>query len=80
MYTELEDPSQELIKSPFGGRYCGHTVPRKRISLYETLVFGFYTDQNRIDDKVFQGQYEFIDASKCNKEYGDMNFNLKIFI
>jgi hypothetical protein len=64
LYTELEEPSQDLIKTPFGGRYCGRTVPRKRISMYQTLVFGFYTDQRTVDDQVFQGNYEFIDASK----------------
>ena len=64
MYTELEEPGQDLITTPFGGRYCGRTVPRKRISMYQTLVFGFYTDQKQVDDKVFQGNYEFIDASE----------------
>lgn len=63
LYTELEDPGQDLINTPFGGRYCGRTVPRKRISMYQTLVFGFYTDQKIVDDQVFQGNYEFIDAS-----------------
>ncbi|CAG2104253.1 unnamed protein product [Medioppia subpectinata] len=62
LYTELEEPSQDLITTPFGGRYCGRTVPRKRISMYQTLVFGFYTDQKQVDDRVFEGYYEFIDA------------------
>lgn len=32
--------------------------------MYRTLVFGFYSDQATVDDQIFQGQYEFIDAGK----------------
>lgn len=62
LYTEVEDLNQDLITTPFGGRYCGRTVPRKRVSLYRILVFGFYTDQTSVNEQIFRGTYEFIDA------------------
>ncbi|KAI1301505.1 Cubilin [Halotydeus destructor] len=63
IYTELDEPNQELITSPFGGRYCGRTFPKKRVSLHQSLVFGFYTDQASADEDIFQGTFEFIDSS-----------------
>lgn len=38
-------------------------MPRKRVSLHQALVFGFYTDQVSVNDDLFHGTYEFIDAS-----------------
>lgn len=40
------------------------TVPRKRVSLHQTLVFSFHTDQVSVNDKLFSGTYEFIDAGQ----------------
>ena len=56
--------SQELIATPFGGRYCGRSEPRKRVSLHRILVFSFYTDQPSVTDEIFRGSYEFIDSGK----------------
>ncbi|XP_067137712.1 tolloid-like protein 2 isoform X3 [Centruroides vittatus] len=64
LYTEVEEPSKDLITTPFGGRICGNNLPRKRISLYETLVIAFYTDEKQVTPDVFQGIYEFINASQ----------------
>lgn len=63
LYAELEEPNQKLITTAFGGRYCGRSLPRKRVSLHQALVVGFYSDQAAVDDEVFHGSYEFIDAS-----------------
>jgi len=63
LYTELEDVSQDLIMTPFGGRYCGRTVPRKRVSLHQALVFGFYSDLKEVNQETFTGTFEFLDAS-----------------
>ena len=36
LFTEIKDRNVEsLIKTPFGGRYCGKIPPRPRISLYK---------------------------------------------
>lgn len=59
---EIEDPSMELIRTPFGGRICGRNIPVSRISMYETLVIAFYTDKSRVTPEMFGGTYEFIDA------------------
>ncbi|XP_076304825.1 dorsal-ventral patterning tolloid-like protein 1 isoform X5 [Tachypleus tridentatus] len=64
LYTEIEDSATELIKTPFGGRYCGKILPQTRISLYQTLVISFYTDRNEITSDVFRGTYEFVDATQ----------------
>uniref|UniRef100_T1IVJ3 CUB domain-containing protein n=1 Tax=Strigamia maritima TaxID=126957 RepID=T1IVJ3_STRMM len=64
LYTEIDDPHSDLITTPFGGRYCGRIPPRKRISMYHVLIIGFYTDKPTVDDFVFTGMYEFIDASR----------------
>lgn len=64
LYSEVEDPVAELIKSPFGGRYCGRIYPRRRISVYRTLVISFYTDFPNDTANVFRGTYEFINASR----------------
>ncbi|GAB6032822.1 CUB domain containing protein 2 [Chamberlinius hualienensis] len=63
LYTELPTPESDLISTPFGGRYCGRLPPRPRISLYRTLVLGFYSDRQDIEG-YFQGTYEFINASR----------------
>lgn len=62
LYMEIEDPSMELIRTPFGGRICSRNIPVSRISMYETLVLAFYTDRTRVTPDLFGGTYEFIDA------------------
>ncbi|OQR78514.1 cubilin-like [Tropilaelaps mercedesae] len=64
IYSEVQDPSAELISSPFGGRFCGRIYPRRRISVYRTLVISFYTDFPNDTANVFRGTYEFINASR----------------
>ncbi|PRD27455.1 UNVERIFIED_CONTAM: Tolloid-like protein 1 [Trichonephila clavipes] len=64
LYTEIEDASMELIRTPFGGRYCGRNRPRNRISMYQTLVIAFYTDEELVTPDAFEGYYEFINASQ----------------
>ncbi|XP_022253784.1 cubilin-like isoform X3 [Limulus polyphemus] len=64
LYTEIDDPLIDLIKTPFGGRYCGRILPRTRISMYQTLVIGFHTDVTVETSDIFQGTYEFVNASK----------------
>ncbi|KAF0312474.1 Neuropilin-1 [Amphibalanus amphitrite] len=43
-------------------------APRARISLYNSLVLGFYTDQAETDGELFYGTYQFINAC-LNCEY-----------
>ncbi|XP_071036301.1 cubilin-like isoform X2 [Parasteatoda tepidariorum] len=64
LYAEIEDASMELIRTPFGGRYCGRYRPRNRISMYKTLVVAFYTDERHVTSEAFEGFYEFINASQ----------------
>jgi hypothetical protein len=49
-----------LIKTPFGGRYCGKIPPRPRISLYKILSFVFLTDRDNITLSRFNGSFSFI--------------------
>ncbi|XP_024938391.1 bone morphogenetic protein 1 isoform X2 [Cephus cinctus] len=65
VYTEVRsDNTTELIDSPFGGRYCGPIPPRKRVSLYQGIALGFYTDKNVTLPDLFSGRYSFINASE----------------
>ncbi|XP_015783415.1 cubilin isoform X2 [Tetranychus urticae] len=63
IYTESEDPNQDLIVTPFSGRYCGRSIPRDRVSLFQTLVLSFHTDKPLLNENIFNGTYEFIDAT-----------------
>lgn len=63
IYTEMEDINQDLINTPFGGRYCGRILPRKRVSLHQVLALGFFTDQTSVTANTFSGTFEFIDSS-----------------
>lgn len=65
LYSEVQNPdSNELINSPFGGRFCGLIPPRSRISLYRTIAFSFYTDKNETAADIFTGRYAFINDCK----------------
>ncbi|XP_050533066.1 cubilin-like [Daktulosphaira vitifoliae] len=60
VYSELQQvDTEDLINSPFGGRYCGLIPPRDRISLYRTVAISFYTDKNSTTPTLFEGQYSF---------------------
>ena len=61
LYTEIPDSVPiDLIHTSFGGRYCGQIPPRRRVSLYRTIVLGFFTDKNATSEELFQGSYFFI--------------------
>ena len=61
VYTEVADSEPiDLLASPFGGRYCGQIPPRRRISLYRRLIFGFFTDKNSTEGVLFHGTYVFL--------------------
>ncbi|XP_045128988.1 cubilin-like isoform X3 [Portunus trituberculatus] len=65
IYTEIKDPTKEdLLNTPFGGRYCGSISPRLRISLYNTVVISFYTDFANTSTSLFHGTYKFINESR----------------
>ena len=66
VFSELRQPGEDLLHTPFGGRFCGMIAPRPRISLYNSLVLGFYTDQNSTDQNLFFGTYQFINACECS--------------
>ncbi|XP_031631169.1 uncharacterized protein LOC116345699 isoform X2 [Contarinia nasturtii] len=64
IYSEVQssDPA-DLINSPFGGRYCGPNLPRRRISLYRAIALSFFTGKNATTAQLFTGRYSFINAS-----------------
>ena len=64
VFSELRRPDEDLLETPFGGRFCGMIAPRARISLYNSLVLSFYTDQTETDGDLFYGTYQFINACK----------------
>lgn len=60
VYSEVQQvDTEDLIKSPFGGRYCGLIPPRDRTSLYRIVAFSFYTDKNSSTSMLFNGFYTF---------------------
>lgn len=65
IYAEVQssDPA-DLINSPFGGRYCGPILPRRRISLYRAIALSFFTSKNATSGELFTGRYSFINACK----------------
>lgn len=69
IYSELRSPDEDLLVTPFGGRYCDQVIPHDRVSLYQTVVLSFYTEKESTQGaKLFQGQYEFINAGKIGGE------------
>lgn len=66
IYSEVQssDPA-DLINSPFGGRYCGPNLPRRRISLYRAIALSFFTGKNATTAELFTGRFSFINACKC---------------
>jgi len=66
IFTEIENPDkQPLIETPFGGRFCGHNIPRMRISLYQSLSMVFLSDRKNITEGRFTGSYEFFTDGEC---------------
>lgn len=67
MYSEVQQvDTEDLINSPFGGRYCGLISPRDRTSLYRTVAFSFYSDKNATTPSIFAGYYTFQNDCKSN--------------
>lgn len=67
VYSEVQQvDTEDLINSPFGGRYCGLIPPRDRTSLYRTVAFSFYTDKNSTTQTLFEGHYMFKNDCKLN--------------
>lgn len=67
IYSEIQDLDNDLLTSPFGGRFCDQYIPRDRVSLYRAIVLIFHTDRPQvIGEKAFAGSYEFINACKLN--------------
>lgn len=66
IYSEVQssDPA-DLINSPFGGRYCGPNLPRRRISLYRAVALSFFTSKNATAADLFTGYFTFINACEC---------------
>lgn len=67
LYTEVDGTDvNDLITTPFAGRYCGLIPPRPRISLFGGIAIGFYSDRNVTDDDEvrFSGKYSFISDGK----------------
>ncbi|CAG9530735.1 unnamed protein product [Cercopithifilaria johnstoni] len=62
IYSELEEPDDDLLTAAFGGRYCGSVSPYVRISLNRVIVLVFHsravTNQRNI--RKFRGHYAFI--------------------
>jgi CUB domain len=64
LYTELRNASEDLVQTDkFGGRFCGRIAPRPRISLFNTIVLVFSSDQKALAPHLFSGTFEFINAS-----------------
>lgn len=60
VYSEVQQvDTEDLINSPFGGRYCGLIPPRDRTSLYRTVAFSFYSEKNSTAPSLFEGYYTF---------------------
>ncbi|KAF2360157.1 Low-density lipoprotein (LDL) receptor class A repeat [Trinorchestia longiramus] len=64
IFTEATDPNKDLLKTPFGGRYCGKIAPRLRISWHKTIHIAFFTDNNITTPDLFSGTYKIINGSK----------------
>lgn len=71
VYSEVQQvDTEDLINSPFGGRYCGLISPRDRSSLYRTVAFSFYSDKNTTIPTLFEGYYTFKnDCKLINENY-----------
>lgn len=77
IYSEVQssDPA-DLINSPFGGRYCGLNLPRRRISLYRAIALSFFTNKNASSADLFTGRFSFINA--CMYYNNNNNNNMLI--
>jgi len=79
LFTEIKNPNVEsLIKTPFGGRYCGKIPPRPRISLYKMLSFVFLTDRENITLSRFNGTFSFIPDTTYKLGAVDKNHGLHL--
>lgn len=62
VYSELEDPTEDLLSANLDARYCGTVAPNVRISLHQVLVLVLHSriGRRRSDPFVLAGTFEFI--------------------
>uniref|UniRef100_A0A914KHY1 CUB domain-containing protein n=1 Tax=Meloidogyne incognita TaxID=6306 RepID=A0A914KHY1_MELIC len=62
VYSELEDPTEDLLSANLDARYCGTVAPNVRISLHQVLVLVLHSriGRRRGDPFVLAGTFEFI--------------------
>ncbi|VDM95244.1 unnamed protein product [Thelazia callipaeda] len=62
IYSELENPDDDLLSASFGGRYCGTISPYVRISLNRVIVLVFHSRYTSSQSNAlkFRGRYAFI--------------------
>lgn len=80
IYAEVQssDPA-DLINSPFGGRYCGPILPRRRISLYRAIALSFFSSKNATSGELFTGRYSFINACKYHNEWQFVEISVDVW-
>ncbi|XP_014665345.1 PREDICTED: tolloid-like protein 1 [Priapulus caudatus] len=61
IYAELQQPEIRLedAETTISGRYCGRIAPRTRISLYNIIIVGFYSNDN-VQERGFNASYHFM--------------------
>lgn len=67
--------AQQLIDSPWGGRYCGPIPPRRRVSLRRVVALAFTTDKNETTPELFSGRFQYINDCK----YTDLRYLRRLF-
>lgn len=67
IYSELSIPEVHLEwdNVTVSSRYCGTVLPQPRVSLYNYLILGFYSD-NVKESKGFEAQYQFLHGGECD--------------
>ncbi|TKR94271.1 hypothetical protein L596_008579 [Steinernema carpocapsae] len=67
IYSELENPSDDLLSASLGGRYCGTVAPHVRISLHNVIVLIFHSRVGkRRANLSLRGRYHFISDARYN--------------
>ncbi|KAK0424700.1 hypothetical protein QR680_008799 [Steinernema hermaphroditum] len=67
IYSELQNPSDDLLSAQLGGRYCGTVAPHVRISLHNVIVLIFHSRVGkRRANLSLRGRYHFISDARYN--------------
>ena len=64
VYTQSQQPFEDLLDVPLHGRYCGDNIaqlPGLLVSMYSVFVVGFYTDHHK-EERGFEAEYTFVDG------------------